>query len=134
GPSREGALFILVVLVGAIQLAAGFFDLGRLTRFVSYSVTTGFLTGVAAQLVLSQLPTVTGVEAEGGNRLVQTYDLLTKLGGIGPGTPALAGLALALAVLLPRTRLGSAGRLLAVVVPSLLLVLLGLEGVRTVDD
>lgn len=134
GVPRERALFAMVVLVGAIQLAAGFLGLGRLTRFVSYSVTTGFLTGVAVLLVLSQLPTITGVEAEGGNRVFQTIDLLTRVGEIGLWTPALAGLALALAVLLPRTRLGSAGRLIAVAVPSLLLVLLGLEGVRTVAD
>ena len=41
GQSREGALFTMVVLAGVIQAAAGFLGLGRLTRFVSYSVTTG---------------------------------------------------------------------------------------------
>ena len=134
GPAREGALFIMVVLVGVIQLAAGFLGLGRLTRFVSYSVTTGFLTGVAVLLVLSQLPTVAGVQAEGSNRVVQTFDLLASVGEVGPWSPALAALALALAVLLPRTPLGNVGRLIAVVVPSLVLVLLGVEGVRTVAD
>src|SRR3712207_2117259 len=44
GQTRESALFIMVVLVGLIQVAAGLLGLGRLTRFVSYSVTTGFLT------------------------------------------------------------------------------------------
>jgi sulfate permease, SulP family len=134
GEARERALFILVVLVGVIQVAAGLLGLGRLTRFVSYSVTTGFLTGVAALLVLSQLPTITGVEAEGSNRVVQTVDLLTRVGEIAPWTPVLAGLALALAVVLPRTPVGNAGRLVAVVLPSVLVVLLGLEGVRTVGD
>lgn len=134
GPAREDALFVMVLLVGVIQVAAGLLGLGRLTRFVSYSVTTGFLTGVAALLVLSQLPTVTGVAAEGGNKVVQAVGLLARAGEIGPWPPALAGLALALAVLLPRTPLGNAGRLVAVVVPSLLLVLLGLESVQTVGD
>ena len=134
GQSREGALFTMVVLAGVIQAAAGFLGLGRLTRFVSYSVTTGFLTGVAAQLVLSQLPTVTGVEAEGGNRVVETIDLLLRAEEIGFWPPVLAALALTLAVLLPRTPVGNAGRLLAVVVPSLHLVLLELQGVQTVGD
>lgn len=131
---REGALFLMVVLVGLIQVTAGLLGMGRLTRFVSFSVTTGFLTGVAVLLVLSQLPTVTGVEAEGSNRVFQTADLLTNLGGIGVWTPVLGALALTLAVVLPRTFMGNSGRLVAVVVPSLLLVLLGIEGVRTVDD
>ncbi len=134
GPAREDALFLMVLLVGVIQVAAGLLGLGRLTRFVSYSVTTGFLTGVAALLVLSQLPTVTGVEAQGGNKVVQAAGLVARVGEIGLWPPMMAGLALALAVLLPRTPLGNAGRLVAVVVPSLLLVLLGLEGVRTVAD
>lgn len=134
GRSREGALFVMVVLVGAIQVAAGLLGLGRLTRFVSYSVTTGFLTGVAVLLVLSQLPTVTGVEAQGSNRILQTWDVLARTGEIGFWSPVLAGLALALAVLLPRTPLGSAGRLIAVVVPSLLVALLGVGGVKTVAD
>ena len=134
GESREGALFIMVVLAGLIQAGAGLLGLGRLTRFVSYSVTTGFLTGVAVLLVLSQLPTVTGVQAEGSNRVVQTIDVLTRVREIGFWPPVLAALALALAVLLPRTPVGNAGRLIAVVVPSLLLVLLELGGVQTVGD
>lgn len=132
--SREAALFVMVVLVGVIQIAAGALGLSRLTRFVSYSVTTGFLTGVAALLVLSQLPTATGVEAEGSNRIIQTFDLFTNIGEIGLWAPLLSGLALLLALLLPRTRVGSAGRLLAIAVPSVLLLLLGVEGVQTVDD
>ena len=41
---------ILVVLVGVFQIAFGFLGFARLTRFVSYSVTTGFLSGVAVLL------------------------------------------------------------------------------------
>lgn len=132
--SREGALFLMVVLVGVIQIAFGALGFGRLTRFVSYSVTTGFLTGVALLLVLGQLPTMAGVEVSGGNRVAQTLDLLARTGEIQPWSLGLAALALLLAVLLPRTPLGSAGRLLAVLVPSALLVAPWVEGVRTVAD
>jgi len=41
---HESALFFMVVLAGVIALAAGLLRLGRMTRFVSYSVMTGFLT------------------------------------------------------------------------------------------
>ena len=132
--AREEALFVMVVLVGVFQLLAGVLRLGQLTRFVSYSVTTGFLTGIAVLLVLSQLPTVTGVEVAGANRVSQTLDLLANAEQVVPWSAVLAVLALALAVVLPRTRLGSAGRLLAVVVPSVLLAVLGLEGVEVVSD
>jgi SulP family sulfate permease len=132
--SREDGLFLMVILAGAIQVAAGLLGLDRLTRFVSYSVTTGFLTGIAASLVLSQLPTITGVRASGGNRVVQALSVLARAAEAVPWSVGLAVLALLLAVLLPRTPVGNAGRLLAVIVPSLLLVLLDLEGVRTVGD
>lgn len=132
--AREGALFLMVVMVGLIQLGAGFLRLGRLTRFVSFSVTTGFLTGVAVLLVLSQLPTLAGYEAEGGNRVAQTIDLLANLGDVVPWSLGLGVLALALAALLPRTAMGNSGRLVAIVVPSVLLVLLGLDDVQTVRD
>ena len=46
------ALAILVLLVGAIQLAAGIFRLGFLTRFVSNAVMIGFLNGVAVSPAL----------------------------------------------------------------------------------
>lgn len=132
--ARESALFLMVLVVGLLQVAAGLLRLGRLTRFVSFSVTTGFLTGVAVLLVLSQLPTLAGYEAEGGNRITQTVDLLTHVGEIQPASLAVGGLALMLAVLLPRTPLGNAGRLVAIAVPSILLALLALDQVETVRD
>ena len=132
--ARDGALFLMVVLAGLLQAAAGLLGLGRLTRFVSFSVTTGFLTGVAVLLVLSQLPTVAGYEAEGANRVLQTVDLLRNLGEADPWSVALGALALVLAVLLPRTPLGSAGRLVAIAAPSVLLVFLAAEQVQTVRD
>ncbi len=134
GVDRETGLFIMVVLVGVIQLAAGFLGLGRLTRFVSYSVTTGFLTGVAALLMLSQLPTITGIPAEGSNKILQTINVIANIADVHLWSLLLGVVALVLAVLLPRTRIGSVGRLVAVVLPSLVIVFAGLDAVRTVAD
>jgi SulP family sulfate permease len=102
--ARAEALFLLVVLIGAFQVAFGLLGLGRLIRFVSYSVTTGFLTGVAVLLILNQLPVVTGYEPTGGTRITQTLNLFANLGRIDLASLALAVLALVLAVVLPRTR------------------------------
>ena len=68
----------MVILVGVFQVAFGLLGLGRVVRFVSYSVMTGFLTGIAAVLIMSQLPTVLGYEAEEGNRIAQLFDLLVE--------------------------------------------------------
>jgi sulfate permease, SulP family len=134
GGERVEALFMMVMLAGAFQILFGFLGLGRLIRFVSYSVTTGFLSGVSVLLILNQLTVVTGYEPAGDNRIAQTFDLLLNLGQISLASLILAALTLALAVFLPRTPLGNFGRLAAIAIPSLLVALLGLSSVKIVQD
>jgi SulP family sulfate permease len=124
----------MVILIGAFQVLFGLLRFGRLVRFVSYSVMTGFIIGIAVLTILSQLPTITGYEPAGSNRIIQTLNLLANLGQINLLSLALAVLTLILAIILPRTRLGNFGRLLAIVVPSMLVVLLDLGSVQIVRD
>jgi SulP family sulfate permease len=130
---RSSALFAMVLLVGVFQILFGVLGLGRLTRFVSYSVTTGFLAGISTLLILSQIPTIAGYTASGSNRVMQALDVLVHLDEINLAALGTGGLALVLAVLLPRTKLRSLGRLVAVVVPSLLIAMLGAQ-VEIVSD
>src|ERR1700729_461760 len=44
---RPEAVPLLVFMAGIVLVAAGILRLGRYTRFVSYSVMIGFLTGIA---------------------------------------------------------------------------------------
>jgi SulP family sulfate permease len=134
GEERAVALAAMVILVGVFQIAFGLLGFGRLIRFVSYSVTTGFLSGVSVLLILNQLPVVTGYQAAGGNRIAQTLNLLLNLGEINLVSLALAVLTLVLAVLLPRTPLSNFGRLVAIVIPSVIVALFDLGGVETVRD
>jgi SulP family sulfate permease len=131
---RTAALFLMVILVGAFQLLFGALGFAKLTRFVSFSVTTGLLTGISVLLIMSQLPTIAGYEATGGNKVAQAADVLAHLGDADLATVAMATVALALAILLPRTRIGAFGRLVAIVVPSAIVALAGLESVRIVSD
>jgi SulP family sulfate permease len=131
---RTGALFVLVMVVGAFQLGFAALRLGRLTRFVSFSVTTGLLTGISLLLNLSQIPTVAGYEASGNNKVEQAADVLAHINSLDWPTLAMAALTLALAILLPRTRLGAFGRLLAVVLPSAIVAIAGMSTVRIVSD
>jgi len=134
GPARATALFVLVVMAGIFQIAFAILGLGRLTRFVSYSVLTGFLAGISILLVLSQLSTVTGYVANGSNRVSQTVDLAIHVRAMHPPTIGVAAFTLVLAILLPRTRLGSLGRLIAVVAPSALVASGRLAGVQMVGN
>ena len=58
---RVNALLLLATLAGAFQILFGVLGLARLTRFVSYSVTTGFLLGISVLLIVSQIPTIAGM-------------------------------------------------------------------------
>ena len=57
---RTAALITLVLLIGLVQLIAGVLRLGSLIRFVSQSVMTGFITGIAISIVLGAIPDLTG--------------------------------------------------------------------------
>jgi SulP family sulfate permease len=131
---RDGALFLLVALIGLIQLAAGLLRLGRFTRFVSHSVMVGFLTGVAVLIVLGQLGALTGYAAPGDNKVAQVIDLARNLREIDLRSTATGALALGLMLALPRTRLRLFAALLALVIPSALLLALGWDGVAVVRD
>lgn len=128
------ALFLMVLLVGVLQMLAGALGLGTLARFVSYSVTTGFLAGISVLLILSQLPTMTGYPASGGTKMAQAVDVLTHLDEINVAALGIGLLALLLATVLPRTRLRSTGRLVAIVVASIAAALLGMDSVQVAGD
>lgn len=131
---REKALFLMVILMGIFQVVLGLLRLGRITRFVSYSVMTGFVTGIALLMLLSQLPIVTGYAAEGGNKVTQTLDLFAHLGEVNLVGLALAVFTIVLAIILPRTRLKGFGTLAAIAIPSILVALFGLESVPVMRD
>ena len=75
---RVEALVVLVLLVGAMQGLAGLFRMGFLIRFVSNSVMTGFLNGVAVLIILGQLSDLTGYQSAFSNRVAQALDLLLR--------------------------------------------------------
>jgi sulfate permease, SulP family len=131
---RAGALFTMVVLIGIFQILAAVFKLGRLTRYVSYSVMTGFLAGLAFILILSQMPTAAGYTATGSNKLTQALDLLLHITEVNLAAVGLALLAFVLAVVLARTKLGLFASLIAIAVPSVVVALVAPGSVSLVSD
>ena len=54
-------LFAATLLMGLIQIVAGLLKLGRVMRFVSRSVITGFVNALASLIFMAQLPELIGV-------------------------------------------------------------------------
>lgn len=133
--AERGKMFVLlVVLIGVFQAVLGFLGQGRLIRFVSFSVMVGFLTGISVLLIMSQLPTATGYEPEGGNNIAQTLNLFRNINQVHLPTTGMAALTIVLALVLQKTPVKKFFALIAIAIPSLLVYLFGLEGVKVVQD
>ena len=131
---RPAAIALLVILVGIALVAAGIARLGRYTRFVSYSVMIGFLSGISVNIVCSQIADLTGTQAHGDFPLAKAIDVLIHPSAIDLPS-LLAGLsALAILVVLARTRLAVMSALIALVIPTLVVILAGADQVARVGD
>lgn len=131
---RHRALFLLVILVGVMLALFGLLRLGRWARFVSHSVMTGFLSGVAIVLVLDQLAPLVGYSPRGGSELVQFVDLIAHIHSFDPATTIVGLGAIAVLIGLGRTRLADMSSIVALVAPAATASLLGLESVRRIED
>jgi len=131
---RDDVLFLLVMLIGLWLAMFGLLRAGRLVRFVSHAVMTGFLGGVATLLILDQSAPFVGVNVEGRNEVAQFFDLLTRASDFSISTIVTGSVALILAIGLRRTAVGNLSSVVALVVPSLLVVLFRWDDVQRVAD
>ena len=105
-------LLAATLLTGALQIAAGFFRLAQLMRFVSRSVITGFVNALAILIFMAQLPELIDVP--------WTVYAMTAAG-------------LAIIYLLPRLTRAVPSPLVAIVLLTLVAIALKLD-IRTVGD
>ncbi|GAY20099.1 SulP family inorganic anion transporter [Sphingobium fuliginis] len=77
-------LFAATILMGVLQLIAGFLRLNVLMQYVSRSVITGFVNALAILIFMAQLPELTGVPmltyalVAGGLAVIYLFPYLTK--------------------------------------------------------
>ena len=131
-PAR--ALFTLSMLTGVVMLAAGFLRLGSVLRFVSNAVMVGFISAVGVNIILGQLANLTGYKAEGVNRVIRAINTLVHPGELHLQSLAIGVVTVVLILVLERTRAGPLGLVLAVVVTSAGVAILGWSGVATVRE
>ncbi|MGZ4150321.1 MAG: SulP family inorganic anion transporter [Actinomycetota bacterium] len=131
---RASALFLLTLMAGGVMLVAGILRLGRYTRFVANSVMLGFLSGIAVNILLSQVPGITGAEAAGANATQKALDVLLHPGRIDPATVLVGLSTIALLVWGSRTRVRAFAALAALAIPSIVVAVAGLTSVVTVGD
>jgi carbonic anhydrase len=121
-----GALPIVAVLAGAIQIAIGVLGLGRIARLVPASIVQGFTSGVGITLLVGQLPRALGLEPTDESHVLDVLVSLPR--SLGHASPVAIGVALFAALLTwrgPRLWRKAPWSLLAIAVPSLGLALAG---------
>ena len=128
------AIVTLSILVGIFMLILGLLKLGSITRFISNAVMVGFMTGLAVLIILGQLGDFTGFESNESGKLAQTIDLLLHPTEIDPQTTAMGLLTLLVIILFARTRARNFSLVLALLITSALVLILGWDSVETVGD
>ncbi len=115
------ALFIaetaaLALIVGVILLAGGFARLGFISDFLSKSVITGFVFGVALTIIVGQIPKILGIPSTSGSVPEQVRGILEGISGTDPYTLAVGLGALAAIFLLRAVSPRIPGALIVLVV------------------
>ena len=72
-------LFATVILMGALQITAGFLKLGKFIRLVPYPVMLGFVNGLAIVIFLSQLSQFQIEDADGIRQWMDNRALVIML-------------------------------------------------------
>lgn len=134
GADRSAAMVLLTLLAGALMICAALLRLSRYIRFVSYSVMLGFLSGIAVNMVLGQLSDLLGISAEGSVPVAKAWYAVTHLADADPASMVCGGAALALLVLLGLTRWSVMSSLVALLLPTVGVLLLGAASVALVED
>ncbi len=126
----------IAVATGVLFLLLALLRMGWIASFLSKAVVTGFLAGAAVDVVIGELPKLTGTSADGDNAWRELGSWLASLGDVH-GTTVLVGVS-ALAVILGLRRLAPAvpGALVLVAGGLLASYLfdLGAHGVALVGD
>ncbi len=135
--TQPTVLVTLVLMIGVFQILLGLFRLGWITRFIPFSVMTGFMTGVAVLIIIGQLGDFTGYYSSYSGKIVQLADLVLHRKSIEWATLAIGLLTITLTYGLASTRLSKFSLVLALVLASCAALLLNYffaAGIKLVGD
>ena len=94
---QDVASFVAMITLvsGVLFLLLAVFRMGWIAQFLSRAVVTGFLFGAATDVVIGELPKLTGTDVTGSNALQELWSWLGSLGDTDRTTLLVGGTALA---------------------------------------
>jgi MFS superfamily sulfate permease-like transporter len=117
----------LALMVGLMLAAAGIFRMGWIADLLSIPVTVGFLAGISAHIVISQLPVILGLPAPEGAMLARLATLAGHLGDANGFTLVIGLGVLAIIVMSEEIDARIPGALIGLALASAAVILLQLE-------
>ncbi|MBQ6886993.1 MAG: sulfate permease [Lachnospiraceae bacterium] len=72
-------LVIATILAGIILILMGFLRLGNLIKFIPYTITTGFTSGIAVTILVGQIKDFLGLSIVTEEPLIETMEKLTAV-------------------------------------------------------
>ena len=131
--ARSGVegLAVATIMAGIILVIMGFCQLGSLIKFIPFTITTGFTSGIAVTIVIGQLKDFFGVTYPNGLKPIETMEKLNAfaLGFLSFHVDALivGGVSLAILIISPYIFKRIPGSLIAVVIGILMVKFLPLH-------
>ena len=130
-------LIIATILAGVFLILMGLCHFGSLIKFIPYTITTGFTSGIAVTIVIGQLKDFFGVTYPAGMETIETMQKLRAFAA-GFGTmnthAVIVGLVcLAILIVMPKITEKIPGSLVAVIAGIVMVKFLPLQ-VNTIGD
>src|SRR5205085_12333879 len=82
GPKAAELVAAITLVTGGLFLLLAILRLGWIARFPSRAVVTGFLAGAAIDVIIGELPKLTGTKTTGENAWRELGSWIRGLGGI----------------------------------------------------
>lgn len=133
-------LFLATIMAGIMLVLMGVFKLGSLIKFIPYTITTGFTSGIAVTILIGQIKDFLGLTYADGVKPVETMEkLMANIEAISTfhwEAFLVGAVCLAILIIYPKFEKRIPPSLIAVVVGALMVKLIpGLnEGVYTIGE
>lgn len=130
-------LVIATIMAGIILILMGLLKLGALIKFIPYTITTGFTSGIAVTILIGQIKDFLGLTFPEGAHAVETMEKLScvvkSLGTMNWQAVLVGVIALVILILWPKVSKKIPGSLIAVVA-GVVIVKLCKMNVNTIGD
>lgn len=114
GEEAASLVAAIAIVTGALFLLLAIFKLGWIARLLSKAVVTGFLAGAAIDVIVGELPKLTGTSADGTNSIQELVSWVQGLDAINWPTVAIGAASLVTILSLRKLSPGAPGALVLV--------------------